>query len=402
MNKINIGVIIGLLLLAGCTSKEQTKANVTYDIRFPNAAHNEAEVTLTISNLNPVPVQLTMSRTSPGRYALHEFAKNVYNVHAVNEAEDTLQVDHPDLHNWEIRDHDGTVKFNYTLYGDHADGTYSGINRQHAHLNIPASLVWMRGLEDEEIMVRFHPPEGSNWKVATQLKPTSDSTTFIAPDLYYLMDSPTELSNFGMNTWTVRGDTTNYEIRLALHHNGTEQQLDDYTTMAKKVVAEQIAVYGEPPAFDYGTYTFIADYLPYVYGDGMEHRNSTILTSTRSLEEDALRNLYTLSHEFFHAWNVERIRPESLEPFDFTEANVSGALWFAEGFTSYYDDLIIRRTGLIDDKEYASGWSGTLNSVLNSPGSRYYSPVEMSRQAPFVDAARSIDQQNKSNTFISY
>lgn len=402
MNKINIGVIIGLLLLAGCTSKEQTKANVTYDIRFPNAAHNEAEVTLTISNLNPVPLQLTMSRTSPGRYALHEFAKNVYNVHAVNEAGDTLQIDHPDLHNWEIRDHDGTVKFNYTLYGDHADGTYSGINRQHAHLNIPASLVWMRGLEDEEITVRFHPPEDSNWKVATQLKPTSDSTTFIAPDLYYLMDSPTELSNFGMNTWTIRGDTTNYEIRIALHHNGTEQQLNDYTTMAKKVVAEQIAVYGGPPAFDYGTYTFIADYLPYVYGDGMEHRNSTILTSTRSLAEGALRNLYTLSHEFFHAWNVERIRPKSLEPFDFTEANVSGALWFAEGFTSYYDDLIIRRTGLIDDKEYASGWSGTLNSVLNSPGSRYYSPVEMSRQAPFVDAARSVDQQNKSNTFISY
>lgn len=402
MKKITIGVIIGLLALVGCTSKEQMKANVTYDIRFPHAAHNEAEVTLTISNLNPVPVQLTMSRTSPGRYALHEFAKNVYNVHAVNESGDTLQVAHPDLHNWEINDHDGTVKFNYTLYADHADGTYSGINRQHAHLNMPASLVWMRGLEDEEITVRFHPPEGSNWKVATQLKPTDQPDTYIAPDFYYLMDSPTELSNFGMNTWTVHGDTTNYEIRLALHHNGTEQQLNNFTSMAKKVVAEQIAVYGEPPAFDYGTYTFIADYLPYAYGDGMEHRNSTILTSTRSLEEGALRNLSTLSHEFFHAWNVERIRPESLEPFDFTEANVSGALWFAEGFTSYYDDLTIRRTGLIDDKEYANGWGGTINYVLNSPGSSYYNPVEMSRQAPFVDAASSIDQQNKSNTFISY
>jgi len=134
----------------------------------------------------------------------------------------------------------------------------------------------------------------------------------------------------------------------------------------------------------------------------MEHRNSTILTSQRSLAEGAMRNLGTLSHEFFHAWNVERIRPESLEPFDFTEVNVSGALWFAEGFTSYYDDLIIRRTGLTDNKAYAEGWGGTLNYVLNSAGSNYYSSVEMSRQAPFVDAASSIDPQNKSNTFISY
>ncbi len=81
---------------------------------------------------------------------------------------------------------------------------------------------------------------------------------------------------------------------------------------------------------------------------------------------------------------------------------MSGALWFAEGFTSYYDDLIIRRAGLTDNAAYGRGWGGTLNYVLNSPGNQYYSPVEMSQQAPFVDAASSIDQQNKSNTFISY
>ena len=264
------------------------------------------------------------------------------------------------------------------------------------------TYIWARDYRDDPIAVQFYAPDQSNWKAATQLKPVNEPLTFTAPDFYYFMDSPTELSNFAESSWTVAGDTTDYTIRLALHHNGTNQQLYDYTEMAKKVVAEQIAVYGDPPAFDYGTYTFIADYLPYVFGDGMEHRNSTILTSKRSLQEGAMRNLYTLSHEFFHAWNVERIRPKSLEPFDFTEANVSGALWFAEGFTSYYDDLIIRRTGLIDNKTYAEGLSGTLNNVLNAPGSRYYSPVEMSRQAPFVDAASSMDQQNKSNTFISY
>ena len=396
-----LAAVLGTFFSA-CTDKKDTTAEIKYDVRFPNAAHNEAEIRLTVSNLNPGPVQFAMSRTSPGRYALHEFAKNVYNVQAKNSRGDTLAIDHPDLHNWTVQKHDGTIQFSYTLYGNRADGTYSGINRKHAHLNMPATFVWADEFKDQPITVQFHPPQGSEWKVATQLKPTDEQYAFTAPDFYYFMDSPTELSNFGLNSWSVAADTTEYTIRLALHHNGTEQQLNDYAWMAKKVVAEQMAVYGEPPAFDYSTYTFIADYLPYVFGDGMEHRNSTILTSQRSLAEGAMRNLGTLSHEFFHAWNVERIRPESLEPFDFTEVNVSGALWFAEGFTSYYDDLIIRRTGLTDNKAYAEGWGGTLNYVLNSAGSNYYSSVEMSRQAPFVDAASSIDPQNKSNTFISY
>jgi len=391
-----------ICLLSACSSAYQETAEVKYDISFPNAVHNEAEITMTLNDMDAVPVQVSMSRTSPGRYALHEFSKNVYDVVAIDGEGDTLDIYRPDLHNWIITGHDGTIKFSYTLYADHADGTYSGVNEQHAHLNIPASLVWTRGLEGESVIVRFHPPEGSNWKVATQLQPTEDPLKFTAPNFYYLMDSPTELSNFDLREWQVKADTVEYTIRLALHHNGTEQQLDEYTEMAQKVVDEQIAIFGEPPAYDFGSYTFIADYLPYVYGDGMEHRNSTILTSTRPLEAGALRNLYTLSHEYFHGWNVERIRPESLQPFDFLQPNVSDALWFAEGFTSYYDDLTVRRAGLIDNAEYARGLSGVVNHVWNSPGSRFYSPVEMSRQAPFVDAATSVDAQNKSNTFISY
>ena len=112
-------------------------------------------------------------------------------------------------------------------------------------------------------------------------------------------------------------------------------------------------VFGELPDFDAGTYTFLADYLPSASGDGMEHRNSTVLTSTGSLDNASERRglISTAAHELFHVWNVERIRPASLEPFDFEEANVSGELWLAEGFTSYYDALLVQRAGLgtVDD-----------------------------------------------------
>jgi predicted metalloprotease with PDZ domain len=134
----------------------------------------------------------------------------------------------------------------------------------------------------------------------------------------------------------------------------------------------------------------------------MEHRNSTVLASTGSLASNATGLLGTLSHEFFHSWNVERIRPTSLEPFDFTRENMSGALWFAEGFTSYYDDLLIRRAGLTEDAGYATGLAGTINAVVNGPGREYFTAVEMSMQAPFVDAAVSNDPTNRVNTFISY
>ncbi len=402
MKKLFI-ILLATMVLAGCQESTDENPSITYDVYFPNAVHNEAEITLTLDNLLGGPVTISMSRTSPGRYALHEFAKNVYNVSAVDGAGDTLDIERPDLHNWNIQGHDGTVKFSYTLYGRHADGTYTGINEEHAHLNMPATFAWVRSLPNTPVAINFHPPENANWEVATQLKPADSAYSFTAPDYYYFLDSPTELSNFTMTEWQAPADTTNQMIRMAVHHNGSEQQVDRYTDMAQKVVAEQVAIYGKPADFDFDTYTFIIDYLPYVYGDGMEHRNSTILTSRRSLEgENALQNLFTLSHEFFHSWNVERMRPESLEPFNFMEANVSGSLWFAEGFTSYYDDLTIRRAGIISNEKYAADWAGTLNYVLNSPGNKYYSPIEMSMQAPFVDAATSVDAQNRSNTFISY
>ncbi|TYP93868.1 putative metalloprotease, contains C-terminal PDZ domain [Fodinibius salinus] len=403
MREILLVTFIFSLGIAGCKSGTDSSPSVQYDVRFSNAEHNEADITLTAKNLLPGPVTVSMSRTSPGRYALHEFAKNVYEVTAVNSTGDTLEIDRPDLHNWTVKGHDGTVKFNYTLYGRHADGTYSGINEEHAHLNMPATFAWIRGLSSTPVTVNFYPPQNSSWDVATQLQKTDDPYTFKAPDYYYFLDSPTELSNFDTASWEASADTSGQTIQMAVHHNGTQQQVNEYADMAQKVVAEQVAVYGMPVDFDFDQYTFIVDYLPYVHSDGMEHRNSTILTSQTALKGDgALQNLYTLSHEFFHSWNVERMRPKSLEPFNFMEANVSGALWFAEGFTSYYDDLTIRRAGIISNEKYAADWAGTLNYVLNSVGNQYYSPIEMSQQAPFVDAATSVDAQNKSNTFISY
>ncbi|HEX2092901.1 MAG TPA: PDZ domain-containing protein [Longimicrobiaceae bacterium] len=393
-----------LMALALSVAPAAAQDPVVYEVSFPNAVHHEAEISVTFPGLPAGrPLEARMSRSSPGRYALHEFAKNVYNIRAFDGQGRPLTVTRPDPHRWNVAGHDGTVRITYTLFGDWGDGTYAQIDNTHAHLNAPATFLWARGLSDRPVRVTFRRPR-PEWKIATQLVPTGNPEVFTAPNFQYLMDSPVELSAHDLRSWQVSSSGKTYTIRLAVHHAGTPAQLDTFADMARRVVAEEIAAMGEAPDFDYGTYTFLADYLPQVAGDGMEHRNSTVVTSTRPLATPVgrLGNLGTISHEFFHAWNVERIRPRSLEPFDFEEANLSGELWFAEGFTQYYTPLFIRRAGITGIDQYARSLSGTINEVVLSPGRQLFSAVEMSMQAPFVDAAVSIDRNNRGNTFVSY
>lgn len=389
-----------LLLLAAveCIAQQE----IVYTVSFENAVHHEAAVTVTYTHLSPGALEARMSRSSPGRYALHEFAKNVYGVSAVDGRGRPLPVDRPNPHQWDVRGHDGTVAITYTLFADRADGTYSGIDRTHAHLLMPASFLWARGLDERPIRIEFRIPSGSGWTVATQLFPTGDDRVFTAPNLQYFMDSPTELAPLTVRAWTDSSGAAPCTIRLALHHEGTAKEADAYAAMARAVVEEEKAVFGELPAFDGGVYTFLADYLPYVSGDGMEHRNSTSLVGSSPLKTEAVGLLNTLAHEFFHAWNIERIRPRSLEPFNFEEANMSAELWFGEGFTSYYQSLIMHRAGMESIDRFARSLSGSVNAVINSPARGYFSAADMSRQAPFVDAATSVDVQNKGNTFLSY
>ncbi len=378
-----------------------TAAPVQYDIAFPNAVHHEAQVTATFRQVPAGPLRVQMARSSPGRYAVHEFAKNVYSVSAKDGAGRALAVSRTDPYGWSVAGHDGTVVVTYTLFGDWGDGTYAQIDASHAHLNMPATFLWSPGYADKAIRVRFRPFD-PKWKVATQLPAARGTETYWAPNLQYFMDSPTELSDFALREWPVTDAKGRTQlVRLAVHHAGTDADLDTYTARVKRVIAQHYALFGQAPRYDYGSYTFIADYLPQITGDGMEHRNSTIITDKRGLREADFSQINTLSHEFVHSWNVERLRPAELEPFDFTRANPTPSLWFAEGFTQYYGPLMIRRAGEMSVDDFLNGLGRTVSGVVNGGGRRYGGPEEMSLRAPFVDAAKAIDQVNP-NIFISY
>ncbi|QNM83656.1 M61 family metallopeptidase [Sphingomonas sabuli] len=372
---------------------------VNYAIAFPNRAHHEADIAATFTRLPPGPLRIQMARSSPGRYAIHEFAKNVYSVSAADGAGRPLRIVRTDPYGWTVEGHDGTVRFRYTLFANRGDGTYSQVNSAHAHLNIPATFAFAPALANRPVALSIATPDPA-WSVATQLIPGREGS-WHARDLQYFMDSPIEIAPLRERRWAASEPGRNSVIRLMVHSADSDADLDRYAAMAERIYRAHVALWNDIPNYDGGTYTFLADYQPYASGDGMEHRNSTYIVGTQSLADGKFEQIDTLSHELFHAWNVERLRPAELEPFDFTRANPAPTLWFAEGFTNYYGPLLMRRAGVSGVDRYLKDLGETLTYVTTWPGRRYGSPREMSLRAPFVDAATAIDPVNRS-IFTSY
>jgi predicted metalloprotease with PDZ domain len=377
-------------------------ATIAYRLSFPQREHRLMDVSVTFTGVPDGPFRLHMSRSSPGRYSLHQFAKNLFDLKVTDGAGAPLGVTRTTPDEWVVPTHGRTVSVSYRVFGDRVDGTYLSVDSTHAHINMPAAILWAVGLDRLPIEVRFEPPAGSNWRVATQLFPGSDEFTFTAPNLQYLMDSPSEFGSFDLRTFNVPDGSRTPTFRVAVHHNGDGGELDGFARDVEKIVREARNIYGEFAPYDGGTYTFLADYTPQGNMDGMEHRNSTVVTAGASIRGSRLDLLDTIAHEFFHSWNVERIRPRSLEPFDLDDVNMSGELWLAEGFTSYFGALVMRRTGLTTTREFAQELGRVVNAVITSPGRKVRTAEEMSQQAAFTDSATAIDRTNFENTFISY
>lgn len=374
--------------------------SIQYSFDAPNAAHHEAEITLTVKDAKGDSLEFVMSKSSPGRYATHEFAKNVYNAKAVDENGKTLILVKTEPNVYKVKN-SKSVTLSYTLFANRADGTYAGILRNGYQLNIPAVFMWVRGLDQTPIQVEFKNLK-SDWTIATQLFTTDKKNVFTAPNFQYFMDSPIKVGKLHWRDWKVKNpDGKSYGIELALEADAPAIAIDSFTNNLKKVVDETIAIFGEAPAFDNGKFTFIASLNPYVYGDGMEHRNSTVVNSRRAFD-GSNGFMGTFAHEFVHAWNVERIRPHTLEPFKYDAPNMTEALWVAEGFTQYYTSLIQVRAGIISTEAFMNSIFGLMSAKEIAPGGKLYTPIENSQRAVFVDAGVSIDENNYGNMYSSY
>ena len=393
--RLMLAICVTALVAANARGAERP---IEYRLTFPEPQHRWMQVEVEFADLSAAPLELRMSQSSPGRYALHDFAKNVYDVHALDPDGHELATTRSDPHGWTVPAHESRLIVRYKVYGDRIDGTYLAVDETHAHVNMPAAILWARGLDLRPVIVTFEPPTGTHWQVATQLHSGRTPYEFSAPNLQYLMDSPVEFGPIVMREFSAGAA----RFRFALHHRGANRDVDGFVKDVERIVRQEGAIYGEFPNYEPGTYTFLADYLPYAHGDGMEHRNSTVMTSAASIANDRQGVLETVAHEFFHGWNVERIRPRSLEPFDLERVNPSRELWLAEGFTQYYSPVVLRRAGLADVAWTANAFTQLVDTVLAKPGRLARTAEEMSWMAAFTDGGHPIDRTNWSNSVISY
>src|SRR5512143_3434144 len=175
-----------------CSIALSAAAPVRYHVSFPEPQHRWMQVEATFPDVAAATLELRMSRSSPGRYSLHDFAKNVYDVHVFGADGRELEATRPDPYGWNVTGHRGSVTVKYKVYGDRVDGTYLAVDSTHAHINMPAAMMWAHGFDDRPITLTFEPPVHANWQVATQLHPGASLFEFTAPNLQYFMDSPVE------------------------------------------------------------------------------------------------------------------------------------------------------------------------------------------------------------------
>jgi predicted metalloprotease with PDZ domain len=351
-------------------------------------------------------VDFQMPRWSPGRYAVFDFAKNVQDVEAHGHCPPASRcgtegktVVRLDTQTWQVgaRESD-TVTFTYKVFADDLSGTFSQLDARHANYNGGSVFVYVVGHKQDPVSLKIGAPAG--WKIINGYSTSQDQTDFEFPNYDILIDTPTEIApDFTVQTFEVAGKT----YRVVVHSFGGEGgNRDDLTKAVERIVRAEVALM---PAPDYAQYTFLFHFDPQARrGDGMEHLNSTQIIETGSLAD---RSVYesavgTAAHEFFHVWNVKRMRPVGLGPWDFTRPVVTRGLWIAEGFTNYYGKLAERRAGVWDDEQLFKSYSAAIGGIENAQGSRRTSAVEASILAPFIDRSTNDQRTNLANTVISY
>ena len=400
-NLLMVVLFACVIAFAVSSAHAQTAGPLSSDISFTVSMSKpwthllEVEMSVKVpANLNvPNETNLIMPVWTPGSYMVREFERHVQDF-AVRDANgNALEWSKVDKNTWRVGSRGArTWKVTYRVYANELTVRTNELNSDHAFWNNAALLMYPEGGIGKPSTLRVVP--ANNWKVATGLPPVpGQANTFRAENFDVLYDSPVEASNFKQLDFDVRGVPHRIVIDGDGNYDPERMRAD-----VKKIVEAEVAMFGGIPYHDY---TFIL-HLRANTGGGLEHLNSTALGFRRFnfATERGWQGFYSLvAHEFFHLWNVKRIRPDALGPFDYTKENYTRSLWVAEGVTDYYGYLMVRRAGLISDRGYLDGLARRIENFQNTPGRLAMSAEEASFNS-WIKEYR--PDENSVNSQISY
>ncbi len=379
-------------------------ASLHYHVELHHLHAHQYRVTLRIAT--PAAQQLvSLPVWIPGSYLVREFAKNLQELNARQNGQ-PIAVQQLSKHQWLLDcSANAPVELSYLVNAYDTSVRTAWLDQRRGFFNGTSLLLRVHGQEAQPHQLRISPSaQVPDWKLATGLSAVEVDAqgfgTYTAGNYDELVDCPVEMGNFWSSSFTARGVPHRFVVAGAPASFDGERLLRD----TQKVCEAEIDFWGVAP---HSSYVFMLNVTHDGYG-GLEHCNSTALICSRSdlprqgvdkASDGYVQLLGLISHEYFHTWNVKRLRPAELVPYNYDQENYTELLWFFEGFTSYYDDLLLRRAGLIDNATYLKLITKTLNQVQQTPGRKVQSVAQSSFDA-WVKYYR--QDENTANATVSY
>jgi len=417
MNRKHVFISVALVLVCAIVAAAQDSGSppeIKFTVSMPKPYTHLFDVAVQIQRTaavaGPAEEILVLPVWTPGSYLIREYARHVQDFAATDAAGHSLRWEKISKDSWRVfTDRSRDWRATYRVYANELSVRTSELNSDHAFWNNATLLMYLDGYLKSPCTLKVNPQPG--WKIATGLPAVAGApNTFRAENFDVLYDSPVEASDFKVLSFEVKGVPHRIVIDGAGNYDPEMMKRD-----VKKIVEAEVELMGgEVPYHDY---TFIL-HLRSNAGGGLEHLNSTALGYPRfgfrikasessnsaapfaaQPERDYQGFLGLVAHEFFHLWNVKRIRPDALGPFDYTKENYTKLLWAAEGITDYYADIALRRAGLVSDKDYLAAQARAMQSMQETPG-RLVQSAEESSFDTWIKYYR--QDENSVNSQVSY
>ena len=339
----------------------------------------------------PEIAEIKMPVWTPGSYLIREYARHVQDFAVKNSSGNALDWQKINKNSWQIETKGAKeIVVSYEVYANELTVRTNELNADHAFFNNAALLMFPKGELSVPSTIKVMP--FGDWKVATGLpKVEGQTNTFRAENFDVLYDSPFEVGNFTEVPFTVEGVPHRY-----VFEGDGNYDTDKIAKDTAKIIEQSKAIFGDLP---YKDYLFIVNLRG---GGGLEHLNSTALQWQKFGFKPEARYksfLNLVAHEYFHLWNVKRIRPDVLGPFDYENENYTKMLWVAEGATAYYEGVLLRRADLISDQEMLDNKAKLIEQLQSRPG-RFETSLESASFDAWIKYYR--QDENSVNNQISY
>jgi predicted metalloprotease with PDZ domain len=380
-------------------ASDSKAVSLHYAVAMPQPETHLFEVSLEIRNWTHKTLDLKFPVWTPGSYLVREYVRHLQSFTATDEQGQPLLWQKVSKNHWQIQAPTPvTVTVRYRIFANELTVRTNHLDISHGYFNPAAMFFRVVGQEQEAIALTVIPPNPS-WKVSTPLKAEIERpNTYLAANFDELVDSPFEIGTQAVYDFEVLGKPHQFAIWGQTEGNEAKLNIEQILADTQKIIEVEADLFGGLP---YDRYLFLLHLTANAYG-GLEHKAASSLIYSRfglNTKHGYIDFMSLVAHEFFHLWNVKRIRPKGLEVFDYDQENYTDALWFCEGTTSFYDGVIPFRAGLYDAEDYLAKVSEAITKLQTIPG-RKLQPLSESSLDTWIKLYR--PDSNSRNAQISY